>query len=135
MFINKSVNLAIAVMSFNLLATGFAKAESFLVDCKVGNGRSSIFVKSVGTKGAFYVQVISGDEMFTSQDKTANKNGIVTFRFDSDLAVNPKADPIPFNFIRKREVAVVMRKAQSNAHKAGTSARCTPYRRTQPEIQ
>lgn len=128
---------AIAFTAFCLLIAESVNAASFLVDCKVGNGRSSIVVKSTGMRGTFYAQVQSEEGVLPifSENKKTNRKGVVEFRFDSDLTANPNAQLIAFDFIKKRQVAVVLRKADTNAYKAGAIEKCTAYPKIQSVVQ
>ncbi len=132
----KLIGLALIGLVLNFFVSGYADAASLFAECKVGNGRSTVAVRSLGIKGKFYVLVFSGEENNAlSSPKRAIKNR-VDFLFDSDpvfLADNP--EPIAFKiepkFILKREVAVVIRNAETNEHMGGIRIKCKKYRAVQ----
>jgi hypothetical protein len=131
--IYKAVCFMVLNLAFMLSVMGIAKAESLTVQCKVfkdgfGNQHSIIAVRSTGIRGKYYVKVVSGGSEMVSGVKRTNKKNVVDFRFDSDFSnfVNhPDTTQIPSDFIKKRKVAGIMRKADNNAYLGGVSTTCT----------
>jgi hypothetical protein len=130
---NKLSCLAVIGLFISLVVSENAVARSFTVNCKVGNGRSSIAIRGTGFTRSYYVLLFSaGDgDTFKSEPKTASKKGVLDFRFDSDpvyLAEHPDAFEIAPAFIKKREIAVVLRDAETNGHMGGIRTKCKKYR-------
>ncbi len=130
----KPAFLIVLGLAFGLFLSGQAvAAESFSVGCRVGNGRSSIQVRHAGSSGGLFVQLFSGEESITSSPKATSKKKVVEFKFDSDpayLAENPDVtEGIEPSFIKKREITVVIRKANSNLTVGAVRAKCKIWRK------
>jgi hypothetical protein len=107
--------------------TSIANAASLTVQCKIGGARSSVAMRSTGMKGKYFVKIFSGDSEVQSVVKVANSKGVIDFRFDSSDAViqqNQGITKIESDFIKKRSVVGVMRKAATHAHVGGVSTTC-----------
>ncbi len=127
MSFNKIIGLTIIYLALNLSVLADANAASFSVKCQAVRDRSSskIVVRGTGLRGKYYVKVFSGGNTKQSEEKLTPDNGVVDFKFDSDLAyVNAGAIAIPPDFIKKRRVVGVIRKAGTHARIGGVISIC-----------
>jgi hypothetical protein len=114
-------------LSFNLSMLADVNAASLSVKCLAASGASSakIGVRGTGLKGKYYVKVFSGKNTMQSEEKPALDGGVVDFKFDSDPdAINAGAIEIPADFIKKRRVVGVIRKAGTHARIGGVISTC-----------
>jgi hypothetical protein len=124
---NRAVCFSALILALSLDVTSVANAASLTVQCKIGGARSSVAMRSTGAKGRYFVKIFSGDSEIQSVEKVANSRGIIDFKFDSNDAFIQKNQgiiKIESDFIKKRSVVGVMRKAGTHAHVGGVSTTC-----------
>jgi hypothetical protein len=135
---NSAVCFLALILAFSLDVTSVANAASLTVQCKIGGARSSVAMRSTGMKGKYFVKIFSGDLEIQSIEKVANNKGVIDFRFDSSDAIiqqNQGITKIGADFIKKRSVVGVMRKAGSHAHVGGVSTTCKSRKVSPPPPQ
>jgi hypothetical protein len=114
-------------LSINMSMLADVNAASLSVKCLAASeaGNAKIVVRGTGLKGKYYVKVFSGKNTKQSEVKPALDGGVVDFKFDSDPeAVNAGAIEIPADFIKKRRVVGVIRKAGTHARIGGVISTC-----------
>lgn len=125
-FIKLTAVVAIG-LSINLSMFADVNAASLSVKCLAASGAGSakIVVRGTGLKGKYYVKVFSGKNTKQSEEKPALNGGVVDFKFDSDPdAITAGATEISADFIKKRRVVGVIRKAGSHARIGGVISTC-----------
>jgi hypothetical protein len=133
MTFKKIVLFVLISLAFNLSFGANANAGSLSLTCRIGSDgtRSVIKMHGTGLKGKYYAKIFSGDNFKQSEDKVADGSGVIDFKLDSDpnfIANNPGMIEIPSDFIQKREVAGVLRRAGTFARIGAIRTRCKPLR-------
>jgi hypothetical protein len=124
---NRTVCFLTLILALSLDVTSVANAASLTVQCKIGGARSSVAMRSTGAKGKYFVKIFSGDSEIQSVEKVANSKGVIDFKFDSSdtfIQKNQGIIKIETDFIKKRSIVGVMRRAGTNAHIGGVSTTC-----------
>jgi membrane carboxypeptidase/penicillin-binding protein PbpC len=135
---NEAVCFLALILALSLDVTSVANAASLTVQCKIGGARSSVAMRSTGMKGKYFVKIFSGDAEMQSIEKVANNKGVIDFRFDSSdsfIQQNQGITKIQPDFIKKRSVVGVMRKAATHAHVGGVSTTCKSRKVSPPPPQ
>jgi hypothetical protein len=106
-----------------------ANAASLDINCRVvaGGVRSAIKLFATGLNGQYYAKVISGNNIMQTEAKTTNGKGIVGFTLHSDLnyVIGHRGTlHIAPDFIKKRDVVGILRKAGTNARVGAIRAKC-----------
>jgi hypothetical protein len=129
MTFKKIVFFTVTSLVLNLGFWADTNAASLNLTCRVGIGgtRSIIRMHVSGLKGKYYAKVFSGENIMQSEDQTTDAKGSFDFKFHSDpsfITSNPDSIKIAPDFIVKREVIGVLRKAETHARIAAIRARC-----------
>jgi hypothetical protein len=129
MELKRVVFFTVASMVLTMSFFTEVNAASINLSCRIGSGgsRSVIKLRGTGMKGKYYAKIFSGENMMQAEDKFANSNGVIDFKFDSDpkiLTNFPYTTEITTNFIEKREVVGVLRKAGSLARIGAVRTTC-----------
>jgi hypothetical protein len=133
MALKKIVLYFLISLVFNLSLWADASAGSLSLTCRIGgNGtRSTIKLRSTGLRGEYYAKIFSGDNFKQAEDKAADANGVIEFKLDSDPAIianNPGTIEIAPDFVTKREVAGILRRAGTFARIGAIRTRCKAIR-------
>jgi hypothetical protein len=120
---------AILVLTLSLSFLGNSSAASLDLTCRVSSEGtiSTVKLNGTGLSGKYYAKIFSGENVVQTDAKMANKRGSLEFKFHTDpdyVANNPGTDKILTDFITRREVVGILRKAGTHARIGGIRAKC-----------